>query len=85
MGIRSWWQERKARKESKRRLQLQAVVSSTTALEEIEELKGADEDTFSATSAFLLAKKSVDDATEAKRTARGAAQRILGMFEKDKK
>jgi hypothetical protein len=84
MSVGKWWKERKARKETKRRLK--TIVATTAGVRSLEEpIKSPTEDDFSPTSAFLLVKKSVDEATEAKAKARGAAQRILGMFEKHPK
>jgi len=84
MSVMRWWGEHKARKESKRRLE--TVVINTATIKGLDiPLKGPTDEQFSATGAFIIVKKTVDDATESKRTARGAAQRILRMFEKPKK
>jgi hypothetical protein len=79
-----WWNERKARKETKRRLN--DVVITTAAIKSLDiPLKEPTEEQYSATASFAIVKKSIDNATEAKQEARGAARRILAMFEKPKK
>jgi hypothetical protein len=84
MFFQRWRAERKAREETKRRLR--EVVITATAIKGLDiPLKEPTEEQYSATASFAIVKKSVEQATEAKRTARGAAQRILGMFEKTKK
>ena len=84
MTLRGWWAERKARKETKRRLTSVVTVSQAVKAAEPPRLAPMDEKP-SATAAFALVARTVEDATEAKRSARGAAQRILAMFEKSKK
>ena len=84
MFFRRWRDERKAREETKRRLK--DVVINTAAIKSLDiPLKPPTEEQYSATASFAIVKKSIDDATEAKQEARGAAQRILRMFEKTKK